>query len=328
MTIASSLTASIALFNSADKIKRAISSIKYQTWKGPLEILVIDDCSTDGSADIVEKLRKKDERIRLIKLEKNVGLGAVRNIQIQEAKGEYLAFLDADDEWMPEKVEKQFKILQEAYRDENSDNILCSVNLLYVNPETGKSHKAIQPDEPYEKRDILLWGANRPTPVIAACLGKTKTYLNAGPFDENLRKTQDWDFSIRFYCANGRFCFVRGEPLYKYFFSGANRNPVDIENSIRYLFNKHKQLFIENDLYTEQLARMLYYFVSEIYEQNGRIFEGITKKHEAAILCPNLYGNNFLDYTIRVINKRIVEEKYETRIDRKIMHGIKKYFSR
>ena len=75
-------------------------------------MIIIDDCSTDGSINIIEKYLKKDMRIRLIRLEKNSGAALARNKGIKEAKGRYIAFLDADDLWLPEKLDKQIQLMK------------------------------------------------------------------------------------------------------------------------------------------------------------------------------------------------------------------------
>ena len=93
-----SISIIIPLFNKKSTIKRALDSVFSQTFTD-YEIIVVDDGSTDGGTVLVEEIR--DERLRLIK-QQNVGPGSARNRGVQESSGKYLAFLDADDEWMPD----------------------------------------------------------------------------------------------------------------------------------------------------------------------------------------------------------------------------------
>ncbi len=91
-----------------DTIQSVISQT-YQDW----EMLIVDDCSTDNSVDIVRSLAEKEPRIKLFSTEKPSGSPSLpRNIGIENAKGEYIAFLDADDLWLPDKLDKQVKFME------------------------------------------------------------------------------------------------------------------------------------------------------------------------------------------------------------------------
>ena len=93
--------------NGAPFIADAIRSVQSQTF-ADWELLVIDDCSSDDSADIVKALAEKDGRIRLLRTERSTGLPATpRNVGIRAARGRYIAFLDCDDEWLPTKLARQ-----------------------------------------------------------------------------------------------------------------------------------------------------------------------------------------------------------------------------
>ena len=76
-------------------------------------MIIVDDISLDSSNEIIEEFIKKDSRIKLIKLEKNSGPAVARNKAIEEAKGRYIALLDSDDLWHPEKLSKQISFMQE-----------------------------------------------------------------------------------------------------------------------------------------------------------------------------------------------------------------------
>lgn len=99
------------LYNSELYIERTIQSVLDQTYEN-WELLIIDDCSTDGGYLLVEELTKKDSRIKLFKNEKNSGAGITRNNGISKAKGKYIAFLDSDDQWLPEKLKVQVHFME------------------------------------------------------------------------------------------------------------------------------------------------------------------------------------------------------------------------
>ena len=87
-----------------------IKSVQNQTYKN-WEILLIDDCSKDNSAQIIKEFQKYDNRIKYIKLKKNSGASVSRNEGIRNAKGRFIAFVDSDDIWKPEKLEIQIKYM-------------------------------------------------------------------------------------------------------------------------------------------------------------------------------------------------------------------------
>lgn len=94
-------------------IAETIESVRAQSFTN-WEWLLIDDASPDGAAQIVAKVAAKDPRLRLIKMEKNSGPPAARNRALAEVKGRFLCFLDADDLWLPEKLERQVAFMQET----------------------------------------------------------------------------------------------------------------------------------------------------------------------------------------------------------------------
>lgn len=99
-------------YNCACFIAQTINSVLSQTYKN-WEMLIVDDCSTDGSYEIALEYAAKDVRIKVFRNERNSGAAISRNKAIKESKGEYLAFLDSDDLWAPEKLERQLKFMQE-----------------------------------------------------------------------------------------------------------------------------------------------------------------------------------------------------------------------
>ena len=96
-------------YNTAEFITDTINSVLNQTYTN-WELLIVDDCSTDNTDEIVSSF--KDERIKYFKNDKNSGAAISRNKALREAKGKWIAFLDSDDLWFPEKLEKQIKFME------------------------------------------------------------------------------------------------------------------------------------------------------------------------------------------------------------------------
>ena len=92
--------------NSEKFIAATIESVLAQTFSD-WEMIIVDDCSTDKSSEIINEYVSKDSRIRLIEFQENQGTGKARDVALQNAKSRFIAFLDSDDIWMPEKLEKQ-----------------------------------------------------------------------------------------------------------------------------------------------------------------------------------------------------------------------------
>ena len=103
----------IPSYNSERYIRQTLASVQNQTF-GDWELIVVDDCSTDASPAIIEEHARQDERIRLIRLARNAGCPAIpRNVGVQSARGAYVAFLDADDLWHPQKLATQIGFMRE-----------------------------------------------------------------------------------------------------------------------------------------------------------------------------------------------------------------------
>lgn len=122
------------LYNKEDFVIKTIQSVINQTLKD-WEMIIVDDCSKDNSYKIVKKFIKetKEKRIKLLKNKKNMGRTKTRNVALRIAKGEYIAFLDADDRFQPKKLE-----IQSKYLDKHKDIFLVGTSAIVVNPNGEK----------------------------------------------------------------------------------------------------------------------------------------------------------------------------------------------
>ena len=172
----------VPTFNRKKTIIRAINSILNQTYID-VEIIVVDDCSTDDTQKVVNSLNSN--KIKYVKHDKNRGACAARNTGIKLAKGEYIAFLDSDDEWLPEKLEKQINFL----KSNDADIVFCS----HISYHDNK--KIIFPNHKIYNNDLfkkLLYGNFITTGSI---LGKAECFHKVN-FDLRLPRLQDWDLMI------------------------------------------------------------------------------------------------------------------------------------
>jgi glycosyltransferase involved in cell wall biosynthesis len=103
----------IPVYNRAKQISRAVHSVLAQSYQN-FEIILVDDGSTDETADVLKNLKQSHEQIKLISLPGNRGVSFARNKGIEQAQGRFIAFLDSDDEWLPIKLETQLKTLKDT----------------------------------------------------------------------------------------------------------------------------------------------------------------------------------------------------------------------
>lgn len=107
-------------YNCGDFIAETIESVLSQTYKN-WEMIIVDDCSTDNTKEVVEEYMKKDNRIQYHILDVNSGAAVTRTKAMALAKGKYIAFIDSDDLWTPDKLEKQIKFMED-----NNYNFTCT----------------------------------------------------------------------------------------------------------------------------------------------------------------------------------------------------------
>ena len=104
----------MATYNSEEYVRQSIASVREQS-EGDWELLVTDDCSTDGTLSHLRELAQDDPRISVLRLDANQGPAVARNNSIENARGRYIAFLDSDDLWRPRKLETQLKFMRASH---------------------------------------------------------------------------------------------------------------------------------------------------------------------------------------------------------------------
>lgn len=190
----------IPAYNAEAFVKRTLQSVLSQTYKN-IEVLVVDDGSQDKTAEIVESFAEKDSRVILLK-QKNAGVAAARNLAIEKSRGEYIAPIDADDIWYPQKLEKQVQCMLEAD---------LSVGLVYawsvfIDEEdiiTGEYNSNCYWNSPRIEGEIypaMLYSnfiKNSSAPLIRrACFEKIGGY-NCQFKEEDAQGCEDWDIYLR-----------------------------------------------------------------------------------------------------------------------------------
>jgi glycosyltransferase involved in cell wall biosynthesis len=199
----------IPTYNRAGFLGGAIKSVLDQSFKD-LEIIVVDDCSGDNTTALMETLRRAE--IRYLRHDRRLGSAAARNTGIHHSRGEYVAFLDDDDEWYPEKLGRQMSALLASPPDVGG----IYTGYFVVDRNDGQVRGQIVPTERGDLYEALLAGN---------CIGSSSAMLlrrscfdKVGIFDERLPSFQDYDLWLRI-ARKYQFDCIR-QPLLKYFVHG------------------------------------------------------------------------------------------------------------
>jgi glycosyltransferase involved in cell wall biosynthesis len=178
----------IPVHNRPRELQRAVESVLAQTYAN-YEIIIVDDCSTDNTFEVVQKLEQKDSRIHGFRNEKNGGGAYTRNQGIARSRGTLVAFLDSDDEWLPEKLDHQIRLLEKC----DSHTVISTYFVLrnrYKFKRFGE--KSILTGN---IREQLLKGHFNTLP---SCMLLPKEFLNKiGGFSSDLQSMQDYDLWMK-----------------------------------------------------------------------------------------------------------------------------------
>ena len=200
----------VPAYRAADYIDRAVQSVFRQT-AYPKELIIVDDGSDDGTSEILETYLETDSPIDIkILNQSNQGAGAARNLALQSATGKYAAFLDSDDEWLPEKLARSI------FHIERDKFILVAHNIFIVN---GENQKKINIAARFQNSsNSLFHGLYRrgfiSTSTVVASLSAIH---QAGGFDTSLQAGQDFDLWLKILGSQDSQFFVFDEYLAKYY---------------------------------------------------------------------------------------------------------------
>ena len=206
----------IPTYNRAETLPRAIDSALAQTM-GDLEVIVVDDGSTDDTDSVLADYEDRDPRVRPVVHDTNRGANAARNTGIERARGEYVAFLDSDDEWHPAKLERQLAALEE--RSDEWVGVYCDAGF-ELSGASGPLRTAVASVLARADDDPAMEGGEELMAEILAdnvqpgagstLLVETAVAEEAGGFDESLDRFQDPEFCLRV-LERGKLAYVDEE---------------------------------------------------------------------------------------------------------------------
>lgn len=274
----------IPTYNRASMIIECIESVFNQIFTD-FEIIIVDDGSSDNTEAV---LRPYLDRITYIRQE-NKGNAAARNTGIEVAKGEFVAFLDSDDLWLPDKLEKQVRYLE----DHPDIDMVCGNGVIFGN--TKDAGRLLIPNKrakPLEKNGVTLKGDFMKSSVRCSTIVIKKGVLEElGGFDANLRVCVDGDFSLRF-LTKYRAAFMN-EPLIRYRKHNDNISANREQRLLHSIKLINKLLTdnpeLENVIGTENINKRLayrYYRLTKTYMKKKKMAEARESIDHAVRLMP------------------------------------------
>lgn len=236
----------IPCYNAEKYVESAVHSIMNQTYKN-LEIILTDDCSTDGTFAILEKLAGEDSRIELFKNETNLKIVKTLNKMVLLANGKYIARMDADDISLPERIEKQVEFLEKK-----SDIAFCGTNAFIINENSKRTGKTSLPLSSEDNKFFLQFYSTffHPTVMIRSKIYKQNFY------DEDFLYAEDYELWTRLIFSENLQGVNLSERLFEYRIFNAQSSFVHQEKQISAsarIFDKYQIISIENKEFHKNL---------------------------------------------------------------------------
>lgn len=192
----------IPTHNGSRYIEKTIRSVLNQSFR-ELELIIIDDCSTDDTWEVIQKIASTDNRIRAIRNEKNLMVAATANVGIREARGKYIARSDDDDIWIDkDKLKKQI-----SYFDANPGHVLVGTQFTKVDEQGKEIGKVKMPETDRVIRQILL---TKNTFGHSTVMYTKEAVEAIGKYDEKLEYGDDYDLMLKL----GRIGKIANLPSY------------------------------------------------------------------------------------------------------------------
>ncbi len=277
------LTIGLPVYNSGGTVQASIKSILNQKWQGTREILVVDDGSDAATRVVLEKLAQEEPTVRLLTHPTNLGRPHARNTILENARGKYLTWIDADDEWYPMKLEAQFEQLYKVNGDESRCICLSSYDWQW---ENGGRKRIKNPDLSGNALAGILKGSIGS--YLWTMLATTETFRSGGLFDTNLSRLQDLEFLIRYASAGGRFTATcANRPLCIYKKSDIGRSGESVESSIRHIWKIHHLAFSAFGSRFERYAKQDHLnLIIRHYQANNGTFKATLRTIESLLIAP------------------------------------------
>lgn len=190
----------IPTYNTGHFVGGAIDSALNQTYRN-IEVVVVDDGSEDETRQILEPYIRSKKIVFIY--QPNRGLSAARNIGIRAARGEFIAFLDSDDLFLPKKVENQVATLMD-----NPDFDICYSDILHFTDAVPRKYYHHRYHEIYQTGNLLRQFLKKNFINPLSVVARRSAFERYGFFDENLRRSEDWDLWLRWAYGGVKFYYL------------------------------------------------------------------------------------------------------------------------
>jgi glycosyltransferase involved in cell wall biosynthesis len=245
------ISVGITCYNAAASVANAVYSAQAQTWS-PIEIVVVDDCSTDDSWRVLERIASTDTRIRTFRHARNEGVAHARNTILERATGEFIAFFDDDDVSLPHRLAEQHRRITEYERATGATLVACYCATQRVYPDGVEEYSpALGMDAtPAAAGDdvarlILIGKPARTGPGLgpaSALMARRAVFAAVEGFDTRLRRHEDTDFNLRLALRGAHFAGLSAALVIQSMTSGADKNlDAERESAIAFV-EKHKDV--------------------------------------------------------------------------------------
>ena len=257
-------------FNDPEGLGLSLQSVAEQTWQGEMRVIVVDDGSTDENFAAVERIvAASGLTITLHRNTRNLGRPRTRNRLLDLAAAPYLAWLDADDVWYPDKIETQFALLDRLVA-QGEDPAKLWITCDYDWQWEGQNARLVEQDVTDDQFRSLFLG-DRLRAYLWTLLGTAESFHRVGGFDEELPRLQDLDFFLRFIETGGRI-FSTGEsiPHCRYNKSDLGRSATEIWACNQRIMDKNRHHLERFDPATIRRIRYKAYRLSARYALNNK----------------------------------------------------------
>ncbi|HEL1558043.1 TPA: glycosyltransferase family 2 protein [Streptococcus suis] len=288
-------------FNRGRLLHGVIGSVLQQTYQN-VEIIVVDDASTDNSIAIIQNLQKSIPNLLLIQQEINSGANACRNLGVDHAKGEYIAFLDSDDYFLPTKLEKQLKIF----------NQYPEVGFVV----TGFGAKTVQvlPEGIIPLKETIF---QNNLGGFSTLMVKKSLFLEVGGLDQSLPSCQDWDLFLKLLTVSKGYKVAEDLVIYEVQDDSISKNVSKVVQGYKIvserarILNSSLELIPEPNLlaYQEYYLAMRYFRLKDISGTRRHLLKSIKVRPRPVpllYLLASLLGYSSLNLLLKMKNSLLI----------------------